>query len=64
MVVWRAANGICSKRLVPFLPELVPILERRGHLTLDDADRLEHELLGVKPRPKKRRLVARRRGGA
>ena len=27
MVVWRAANGICSKRLVPFLPELVPILE-------------------------------------
>ena len=36
MVVWRAANGICSKRLVPFLPELVPILEGYGHLRLDD----------------------------
>jgi hypothetical protein len=35
MVVWRAANGICSKRLVPFLSELVPILEGHGHLTLD-----------------------------
>jgi hypothetical protein len=28
MVVWRAANGICSKRLMRFVPELVPILER------------------------------------
>jgi hypothetical protein len=27
-VVWSAANGICAKRLVPFLPELVPTLER------------------------------------
>ncbi len=25
-VVWSAANGICAKRLVPFLPELVPTL--------------------------------------
>src|SRR6202165_448436 len=31
-VVWSAANGICAKRLVPFLPELVPTLERHGHL--------------------------------
>jgi hypothetical protein len=36
MVVWKAANGICSKRLVPFLPELVAALERHGHLTLED----------------------------
>ena len=41
MVVWRAANGICSKRLVPFLPELVPILEGHGHLTLDDEVRAQ-----------------------
>jgi hypothetical protein len=41
MVVWRAANGICSKRLVPFLPELVPILESHGHLTLDDEVRAQ-----------------------
>lgn len=37
---------------------------RTGHLTLDDADRLEHELLGTTPRPKKRRPAARRRGAA
>lgn len=33
-ILWYSANQICSKRLVPFLPELVPILERRGHLQL------------------------------
>ncbi|MCH9692427.1 MAG: hypothetical protein K0U59_10280 [Gammaproteobacteria bacterium] len=29
-----AANQICSKRLVPFLSELVPAMERHGHLRL------------------------------
>jgi hypothetical protein len=33
-VAWTATNEICSKRLVPFLPELVPVLERHGHLVL------------------------------
>src|SRR5215207_9739170 len=33
-VAWTATNEICSKRLVPFLPELVPVLERHGHLAL------------------------------
>src|SRR5215207_7946391 len=33
-VAWTATNEICSKRLVPFLPELVPALERHGHLEL------------------------------
>ena len=28
---WAAANFICGKRLVPFLPQLVPALERHGH---------------------------------
>lgn len=36
-VAWSAANGICAKRLVPFLPELLPSLERHGHLQLDDS---------------------------
>jgi hypothetical protein len=31
-----AANGICAKRLVPFLVELIPTLERHGHLSLTD----------------------------
>ncbi len=33
---WLAANGICAKRLVPFLVELIPTLERHGHLSLTD----------------------------
>jgi hypothetical protein len=33
-IAWTAANEICTKRLVPFLPELVPVLERHGHLEL------------------------------
>ena len=33
---WLAANGICAKRLVPFLVELIPTLERHGHLNLTD----------------------------
>jgi len=31
-VAWEATDRICSKRLAPFLPELVPILERKGEL--------------------------------
>ncbi len=33
-VAWAAANYVCAKRLVPFLPELVPSLERHGHLAV------------------------------
>jgi hypothetical protein len=32
---WRAANGICGKRLVPILGEYVAALERHGELVLD-----------------------------
>ena len=35
-IAWAAANGIGTKRLIPFLPKLVPTLERHGHLTLTD----------------------------
>lgn len=34
MQVWNAANRICTKRLIPFLPTLVEALERHGHLHL------------------------------
>jgi hypothetical protein len=47
VVAWTAANRICAKRLVPFLPELVPALERHGHLTLTDAVR--DQLLALSP---------------
>jgi hypothetical protein len=33
-LTWLAANRICAKRLVPFLPTLVESLERHGHLQL------------------------------
>jgi hypothetical protein len=40
-VAWMAANCVCAKRLVPFLPQLVESLERHGHLHLDDDTRAQ-----------------------
>jgi hypothetical protein len=34
LLAWKAANQICAKRLIPFLPTLVEALERNGHLHL------------------------------
>ncbi len=34
VILWQTANQICSKRLVPFLPELVDAMERHGHIRL------------------------------
>jgi len=34
--LWRIANCICAKRLVPYLPELIAVLERHHELELDD----------------------------
>ena len=31
-LVWNAANCICAKRLMPFLPTLIDALERHEHL--------------------------------
>jgi hypothetical protein len=59
-VAWRAANGICAKRLVPFLPELVPALEHHGHLTLTAAVR--DQLLSLSPATADRLLQPVRRG--
>ncbi len=40
-VAWAAANYVCAKRLVPFLPDLVASLERHGHLALNDEVRAQ-----------------------
>lgn len=32
--LWMAGNQICSKRLVPFLPDLIEAMERFGRLSL------------------------------
>lgn len=46
-IAWQAANGICTKRLVPFLPELVATLERHGHLDL--RAEIRSQLLAISP---------------
>lgn len=39
VTVWRICGCICGKRLAPFLPEVVPILEQHGELCLDSETR-------------------------
>jgi len=46
-VAWSAANCIASKRLAPFLEELVPILEYHGHLDLTEEER--YLLIAISP---------------
>ncbi|NWJ46738.1 MAG: transposase family protein [Chloroflexi bacterium] len=55
---WAAANFICAKRLVPFLPELILALERHGHLTLTNS--LRAQLLSISPATADRLLKAAR----
>jgi hypothetical protein len=59
VLAWSAANGICGKRLVPFLPELVATLEQHGHLALEPELRLL--LLTVSPATADRLLRPARR---
>jgi len=47
LVAWAAANYIASKRLAPFLEELVPALERHGHLKLTEDVRTQ--LISISP---------------
>ena len=58
--VWRAANGICGKRLVPALPAFVAALARHGALQLDAATRAQ--LLARSPVTADRRLKRARSG--
>jgi len=46
-IAWCASNCIASKRLSPFLAELVPTLERHGHLEL--TDEVRHQLISISP---------------
>lgn len=38
ITVWNTANKICSKRLVPFIPDLVDAMERHNHLRISDCN--------------------------
>lgn len=46
-MLWLAANRLCSKRLVPFLPEFLATLERFGHLRL--SQEVKAKLLEISP---------------
>lgn len=46
-VLWEAADRICSKRLCPFIPDLLEVLERQGELVLEDS--LKARLLALSP---------------
>ena len=47
IMVWTAANQICSKRLVPFLPMFVCKLENCGHLSI--STEVREKLLSISP---------------
>lgn len=47
LVAWSASNYIASKRLAPFLEELVPLLESHGHLEL--TDEVRSQLISISP---------------
>jgi hypothetical protein len=57
--LWQVAGRICSKRLVPGLPDLIDALERHGELTLDA--RTRDLLLALSPATADRLLAPVRR---
>ncbi|MCK5828640.1 hypothetical protein KAH43_08980 [Candidatus Bipolaricaulota bacterium] len=58
--VWVICDGICGKRLAPFLPEIIPVLERWGELTLDKETR--SKLVSISPATIDRMLAPARKG--
>jgi hypothetical protein len=47
-LAWRTIQYPCAKRLVPFLPKLIPVLERDGHLQLDEEHRRQLLTMSVR----------------
>ena len=50
VVTWKAARHICTKRLIPFLPTLVPALERQSRNGKDEIDRPSQRWLAQEKR--------------
>jgi hypothetical protein len=61
-VAWEASDCLCSKRLQPFLPELVGILKRCGELTM--TGEIEAQLCQMSPSTIDRLLWQWRESGA
>src|SRR5215472_17840294 len=47
IVLWEASDRLCSKRLKPIIPVLLPALERHGQLAIDETIRAL--LLAISP---------------
>ena len=60
-LVWHAANRICAKRLIPFLPTLVEALERHEHLHMTEECR--SQLLSMSAATADRLLRSQRKRG-
>jgi hypothetical protein len=60
LVAWEASGYVCSERLQPFLPELVPLLEQHQQLSLDDVTRTL--LFRASVSTVERALAAKRKG--
>lgn len=59
LIAWNAANRICSKRLIPFLPSLIESLERFGHLNISGT--VKEQLLSMSTATADRLLKPERR---
>jgi hypothetical protein len=60
-LVWQAANHICAKRLIPFLPILIEALERHEHLHISEECR--RQLLSMSAATADRLLSSQRKLG-
>jgi Integrase core domain len=60
-LVWHAANRICAKRLIPFLPILIEALERHEHLHISEECR--RQLLSMSAATADRLLCSQRKRG-
>ena len=60
-LVWHAANHICPKRLMPFLPTFIEALERHEHLHLTEECRTQ--LLSMSAATADRILRSQRKRG-
>ena len=61
LFAWKAANQICAKRLIPFLPTIVEALERHGHLHL--SEKCRSQLLSMSAATADRLLRSQRKRG-
>jgi hypothetical protein len=57
--IWVICDGLCGKRLGPYLTEIIPTLERLGELTIDAAVR--RKLIAISPATIDRLLAPMRR---